>query len=222
MNKRKELTISECYRILDRYKTPNIVVKHSQGCAKAAYLIGKKLNDKGEKIDLNSVVCTSLVHDIFKIIEVKDYTKYLTQKEVKENRVFWGKLKSRMKGYDHVSAFAVDFGKKYPITTNLVLKHRYSQVNNGFESWEEKLVYYADKLVKFDKITTLNERLLDLKERYGHNFKDAKHQKFIEETDKKLALLEKEIFKTSGLSPDDLIRLNKVSFKKLIKKDFDK
>ena len=164
--KEKELTVKECYKILDRYKTPKIVVKHSEGCAKVAYFIGKKLKDNGEKIDLNSVVCASLIHDVFKIIEIKDYTKYLTVKEVKNNKVFWEKLKKRMEGYGHVSAFAVDFEKKYPLTTNLVLKHRYTQVNNGFDSWEEKIVYYADKLVMFDKITTLKKRILDLKKRY--------------------------------------------------------
>lgn len=215
-----EFTLKSSYELLNKYKAPRIVIKHSEGAAKVAYMIGKKLEEKGEKIDVKSVVCASLVHDLFKIIEVKDYTKYLSAKEVKQKKECWQNIKERMRTQDHVSAFAKKFGKKYPKTTNLVIKHRYHQVNKGFDSWEEKIVYYADKLVKFDKITTLNKRISDLKKRYSPYFKGAKHQIFVKETNKKIFSLEKEIFKTTGLSQNNLTRLNKISLKKLIKNDF--
>ena len=42
----------------------------------------------------------------------------------------------------------------------------YIQVNEGFDSWEEKILYYADKIVMHDKITTLKERLKEGHSRY--------------------------------------------------------
>jgi len=220
LKKEDKLTVKDCYRILESYRAPKIVIKHSEGTAKVAYFIGKKLKEKGEDIDLKAMVYASLLHDTFKIIEIKDYSTHLTKKELEEKKRYWENLKKRLKGFDHTSAFPVDFGKKYPKITNLVVKHRFYQVNTGFDSWEEKIVYYADKLVKFDKITTLKARLKDLKKRYAHRLYDKTRLEHARKTDKKIQLLEKEIFKTSGLSPDDLIKLNKISFKKLIKKDF--
>lgn len=63
MTKEEEsLTIKKCYSILDRYKAPEIVIKHSEGVAKVSYFIGKKLMERGIKIDLKKLIYASLLH----------------------------------------------------------------------------------------------------------------------------------------------------------------
>ena len=104
----------------------------------------------------------------------------------------------------------------FPKISNIVIKHKYSEINNGFEIKEAEILYYSDKLVKFDKITTLKKRLDEAKKRYAHKHKSKKDYDFVNETDKKIFTLQKQIFKTTGLSPKELIKLNDITFKKLM------
>jgi hypothetical protein len=220
LKKEKTLRIIDCYELLNRYKAPLIVIKHSESVAKASYLIGKRLKASGQTIDLRLLINAALMHDIFKIIEINDYHKYQSKKEVSQKEESWNKLKAKFKGVGHEDAFVLEFGKKYPTLSCVVLKHRYSQINEGFDLKEEEIMYYADKIVKFDKITTLKERLNDAKKRYSYKHKTKEMKKAVTDMDKKIFSLEKQIFKTTGLSQKDLINLNSISLKKLIGKEF--
>ena len=220
MKNKEKLTIKECYDLLDRYKTSSVVKGHIESVAKVSYLIGKKMRENKKDIDVHSLVYAALLHDIFKIIEIKDLDRLHSKKEVFLKKSFWLKLQKKFKGKEHEEAFDIEFGKKYPKVSKIVLNHKYSQIHKGFESWEEKILYYSDKIVMFDRITTLKERLDDAKKRYAHRFVTEEDQEFVDKTNERIFSLEKEIFKTTGLNQEDLIRLNDISLKKLLKTDF--
>ncbi|MBR9690136.1 HD domain-containing protein [Candidatus Woesearchaeota archaeon] len=214
----KELTINNCYKILNEYKTPEIVIKHSEAVAKICYFIGEKLIEKGEKVELKTLIPAALLHDIFKIIEIDDYTQEHLKGEKGEKQDKWNELKQRFEGKNHEEAFVLEFDSKYPKISEIVQAHKYLQINDVLKNWEEKLIYYADKIAKFDKITTLKQRLDDAHDRYGHLYGDiVGNEEFVKKTDEKIFLLEKDIFKITGLSPDYLIKLNEVDFKEMIK-----
>jgi hypothetical protein len=61
-------------------------------------------------------------------------------------------------------------------------------------SWEEKLVYYADKRVIDEKLVSLPERLEFIKQKYG--LKDKKLMAKIGESEKAILALEKNILET--------------------------
>ena len=58
-----------------------------------------------------------------------------------------------------------------PIIGKIIRKHNFicilDETPNGLNSWEEKLLYYADKRVRHDQLVSLQDRLNDLKKRYG-------------------------------------------------------
>jgi hypothetical protein len=74
------------------------------------------------------------------------------------------------------------------------------------ETWEEKLVYYADKRVMHEKIVPLQERLDE-----GHRRSAAARRKAglhcnidTEKIDALIVELEREIFEAIGIKPDEV------------------
>ena len=221
MNKEKDLTINECYALLDSYAAPSIVIKHCEGVAKVSYYVSKKLIEKGVKVDLKKVVHAALIHDILKIVEIDEYTRHMQPGEVEKKIKRWEELKKEFQNLNHEDAFKKAFSKIYPEISRIVHKHGYSQIYSGFDSWEEKIVFYADKLVMMDRITTIKERMDEAHRRYSKKYPNTyENREYLRKTDEKIENVEKEIFKTTGLTPNELISLNNITFKDLIKKDF--
>lgn len=221
MNKEKNLTIKECYNLLDEYAAPSVVIKHCESVAKVSYYISKRLIKLGINIDLNKVVYASLLHDILKIVEIDNYTKHMNNGEVDKKINRWNELKSEFKNLNHEEAFYKAFHKNYPTISKIVHKHGYSQIHSGLDSWEEKVLFYADKLVMMDRITTMKERMNEAHKRYSQKYPSTyENNEYVKKTDEKIAFVEKEIFKTTSLTPNELISLNNITFKELIKQDF--
>lgn len=72
-------------------------------------------------------------------------------------------------------------------------------------TWEEKLVYYADKKVSHDRIVPLKERLAEAHQRnvYLHGT-ETQSKLDIAKVDMLIYELEKEIFSKVGLNPAEL------------------
>jgi hypothetical protein len=64
------------------------------------------------------------------------------------------------------------------------------------QTWEEKILYYADRRAKEDKLVSLDERISDLKKRY------PEIERFIEEALPKIIEIEKEIFNIIKIDKD--------------------
>ncbi len=83
-------------------------------------------------------------------------------------------------------------------------KHALGKIRDpqdGLKTWEEKLVYYADKRVTHDKIVTLKERFEYLEKRYPQGLADIKaSEPFVFE-------LENEIFGKIGEAPEAVLAL---------------
>ena len=221
MNQEKNLTINECFTLLNIYAAPESVKGHCISVAKVSYFLSKKLIENGIKIDLKKVVYSALIHDILKIIEITDYTKHMKTDEVEKKSKKWEELKNSFKGLNHEDAFKHAFSKEFPNISKIVHKHGYSQIHNNFDSWEEKILFYSDKVVMMDRITTMKERMDDAHKRYSAKYPQTyENKEYVKKTDDKIENVEKEIFKITGLKPNDLIKLNTITFNELIKKDF--
>ena len=76
----------------------------------------------------------------------------------------------------------------FPEVAEVIRKHSLNKIEDPArqpKTYEEKIVFYADKMVKGNKIVSLEERFADLKKRYNTDLK-----KEFEFTKK----IEKEIF----------------------------
>jgi len=174
-------THKQCLRMLKEHHVPSHIVAHSLAVAKLAVFLSERLKEKGLPVDVALVDSACLLHDIFRICELE-------------------------KSEAHEDAAYNLLKKKYPVLALTVKKHRYSSLLDEKErptTWEEKLVYYADKRVMHDRIVPLKERL---EEAHKRNAPRPKAQGGINpaKIDRLIYKLEEEIFAKIGLDPLDV------------------
>ena len=144
MSSKKIPSREECLEILKTSKTPSNVIEHCKAVCKVAEDIADNLIKKGIKVDKKLVIAASLLHDVVR--EKKDH-------------VMEGANLIRQMGYPEV-AEVISKHSLYRIEEPLQQPHTY----------EEKIVFYADKRAKGSEIVSLEERFRDLKIRYDVDF----------------------------------------------------
>ena len=173
-------THKQCLRMLKEHHVPSHIVAHSLAVAKLAVFLSERLKEKGLPVDVALVDSACLLHDIFRICELE-------------------------KSEAHEDAAYNLLKKKYPVLALTVKKHRYSSLLDEKErptTWEEKLVYYADKRVMHDRIVPLKERLEEAHKRNAPPCRrKARRNIDTAKIDGLIYKLEKEIFEEVGLDP---------------------
>lgn len=169
-------TKEEAYKLLKKYNLPQNIIEHSEAVARLAVSLGKRLNNKKAKavVDIKLIESLALLHDIAKMQELKQkkYVEGLTENLLKEE----------------------GFGEFGRMAENLGLG---SIVKKPLESWEEKIVYYADKRIVQNAIVPLAKRFEYFREKYGKKSKEA--EELINKAKPLAEKLEKEIFKELGI-----------------------
>ena len=147
--------------------------------------LSEELNKKGQRIDLRLVEAASLLHDIAKTVCL----------QTKEDHTQAGYRLLKEIGYERVG--------------EIVAQHVWLLKEGDPSSVsEEEVVNYADKRVRHDQIVSLDERFLDLKNRYG---KDQRSIDYLERLEKAILGIENKIFFILKIHPDDLQDLSKAS-----------
>jgi putative nucleotidyltransferase with HDIG domain len=179
MTETKEFpTREECLKMMGQRGVLTHIVDHCLEVAKVARFLAVELNKKGQKIDLRLVEAASLLHDLTKTEGLK----------TKENHAETGFQVLKGMGYERV-------GKVVSQHVHLSEKADPSQVS------EEEVVNYADKRVRDDRIVSLRERFVYLKERYG---KSQRSFERLDDLEKGTFELEKKIFSILEIDPADL------------------
>jgi len=164
----------ECFALLKKHGVPEHIVRHSMAVERVAVFLAKKLAEKGCLVDAEVVSRAALLHDL-------------------------DKMKSLELGSGH-GKISEEILKRegFPLLGRIAFKHHLSQILSPkpFSTWEEKLVYYADKRVTHYHLVSLGERFRYLLERYGSQ-KEAFEE--ISACRPKVEKLEKEIFKKLGI-----------------------
>lgn len=134
-------TKEECLKILKENNVPDNIIAHS----KAVCDFSMKIADLLEKKDINAnrdlVAAGALLHDIKKVNS--------------EDHV--------IEGYEYVKSLG------FPEVALLIKKHGlYHLEEEEFtpKTWEEKIVFYADKRIKGGKTVSVDERFEYVKQRY--------------------------------------------------------
>ena len=209
MKKSSLPTRKECLAIIKEHHVPPHIVKHSLAVAKLAVFLAQQLKEKGIAMDVDLVDKACLLHDIVRICNIKelDYSRF-EQPVTVEDKTKWRRLREKYEGIPHEYAAYDILKDTYPALALTIKKHRYIGILNENEkpnTWEEKLVYYADMRVMHDKIVPLEERLTEAHRRNVHFYKtDTQRLSTIAKVDPLIYRLEKEIFDKIGLSPLDI------------------
>jgi len=167
-------TVSECVAMWNEVDLPDNVRRHSIMVTRVAVALAKRLKEKGEKVDVDLVRSATLLHDLDKIITLDNIPEH-------------GKIAKKMlaeKGYGYVGFTAE--------------KHVLQPHIDCFVSIEEKVIYYADKVCKEDKIVTIAERIDYLNKKYPDLMKKMSH------AESQIREIEKEILDKAGIKIEDI------------------
>lgn len=197
----------ECLELLRECHVPVHIVKHSKAVAKLGGFVARKLVEKGIPVNVDLVERACLLHDIFRVCEfpLQDFSRF-EQLVTEEDKEKWRRLKEQHGSVRHEDAACAFLRDAYPILAQTIRKHRYTAIVDAEDmprTWEEKLVYYADKRAMHDKIVPLMERLDE-----AHKRNAARRQAAgidpaeIARVDAAIVELEAELFGPTGLDPD--------------------
>ena len=153
----------ECLSILAKNKTPSNVIEHCKAVCKVAEEIADNLIKKGIDLNKDLVVASALLHDIER--EKKDHIE---------------------EGAKLINSLG------FPEVSEVIKKHSLYKIEDPQrqpKTYEEKIVFYADKRVKGSKIVSLEERFADLKKRYNIDLK--KEFEFSKKVEKELMVEDK-------------------------------
>lgn len=159
-------TREECIRLLKQNNVPDNIVAHTKKVCEFSLKVCDVLEERKIKVNRDLVVAAALLHDIKKL-------------EQGEHEIEGAKYVESL-GYPEVAVMIKKHGLKHLFESEFMPK-----------TWEEKIVFYADKRVKNDKIVSVDERFDYIKQRY----KKEDVEKEIELTKK----IEKELMEKEGL-----------------------
>lgn len=186
MNKTKIL------QLYKEYHTPQNVIAHMKQVAKICEILATKFENKGIKIDKDFLLNAALLHDALRVCDIRNYNPYeIKRNPTKEDLRVWENLRKKYYKIGHEKAIAkILKGIGEPKLANLILKHDFYLIDK-LKTWEEKILYYADKRVDRDKIVTLKKRFKEGKKRNNGPGDDFAK---IEAIEQEIILLEKELF----------------------------
>ena len=199
-------TQEQCLEIIKEYHMPRHIVKHSLAVAKLAVFLAKKLQEKNTAVDVELVYRAGLLHDIARVCDFKDLDYHRFEQTVTEqDRAKWLRLKEKYKDIGHEDAAYELLREKWPVLALTIKKHSYTAMSDEKtrpDTWEEKVVCYADMRVMHDRIVPLKERLADGHKRNAFLYQaEAQGKIYASEVDLIIYRLEKEIFEKVNLDP---------------------
>ena len=207
MEKYKLPTREECFEIIKKYRVPPHIVEHSITTAKLAVFLAQKLKEKGVEVNAELVDRACLLHDLarfcdFSESDLNNLEPFITEKD----KTKWQQLKAEYEGLCHEEVAYEILKNKYPELALVIKKHRYMAILDEKEkpiTWEEKLVYYAEKRVMHNRIVPLKKRLEEAHKRNVH-LHGTQIQSDINtrKVDPLIFKLEEEIFSKIDIPPD--------------------
>ena len=199
-------TRKECLALLAEYHVPPHIVSHSQAVAKLAVFLAQRLNEKGAVVDVTLLEGACLLHDLLRVHDFKesDYNRF-ERTLPEEEKAKWQRLRAKYKASSHEDAAYDILKEQYPALALAIKRHRYMILLDEKEkpdTWEEKLLYYADKRVMHETIVPLKERLAEGHKRNVFSHGSAAQSKInTAKVDPLIYEMEKEIFEKIGLDP---------------------
>jgi len=170
----------ECLKLMEQYGMLENITTHSLEVARIALLLSKELNKRGQQVDVDLGGAASFLHDLAK-------TECL---RTREDHARSGYLLLKSIGYERIG--------------EIVAQHIWISKGDPHRVSEEEIVNYADKRIQHDRIVSLRERFIDLRNRYGRG-PDAIG--YLETLERGSLEIEKKIFSILEMDPRDLERL---------------
>ncbi len=168
-----------CYQLLDRYEVPEHIIDHSCQVALICLYLGECLQSEKIYFESQLLLSAALLHDIAKMESVKN-------------------------GRDHAALGAEWLVREgFSDVAEIVLNHVILETDLAGPIVAKEIVYYADKRVRHTEIVSVDERLQDLRQRYG--VCSVSMGRLVELKNLTLAV-EKKLFAPLQITPDDILK----------------
>lgn len=191
----------EAKTLLNEFHTPQHVQDHCYQVARVARFLAGKLSQKGIPIDPEEMEVAGILHDIVRVVDFKTLPPTLGNEE---DQKFWKKIREKYRGMHHAEAAGMVLkGRGEDRLADIIKRHGYSSIgiDSGPQTWEAKVLYYADKRVAHDDVVSLEERLNEGQKRY---YPDTPVTQEEMSRRQKVFALEKEIFSHLDFTPAEI------------------
>lgn len=194
---------AEIEALYEKYRTPRHVVEHCEAVEAVAEQLGAFLREHGVSVEIELVKAAAALHDLVRVVDFKIFEpEKFRYPASTPDADFMAHLRERYKGYHHADAGAMILDEEgFPEIADIVRKHKYRQIIEGFSTLEEKIVYYADKRVNHAEIVPLQKRLDAGRAR---NAPETIGSESGIELDEKVHALEAELCGLAGIAPEEL------------------
>ncbi len=201
----------ECRELIRQCHLPTHIRKHSEAVARMGIFLARRLAEKGIPVDVDLVERACLLHDLFRVCDfpLEDFRPF-EQPVTEADKTKWRRLKAEHGNHRHEDAAHAFLKDRYPVLAETIRKHRYTAIipeEDGLDSWEEKIVYYADKRAMHDIIVPLKQRLDDAHRRSAFALAKADKPyncKMEARVDALIFRLEEELFRRLDVEPDEV------------------
>ncbi|MBI2147102.1 hypothetical protein HYU19_01335 [Candidatus Woesearchaeota archaeon] len=163
-------SIEQALALFDEYKVPKNIKAHCQKVSEVATFIARKMERRGMVIDVELVRIGAALHDWMKAatLERLEETKQFGCTPTPEEKAIWKKIRARFAGKHEGEIAAELLQDKYPqLAAFLRKKDAIMIAPDAPQSWELRMVHYADWRVLGDTIVSLQERMDDMSQRYA-------------------------------------------------------
>lgn len=163
-------TPQQCLDYFAEYKVPDNILHHCQRVQKVSLILAEELQKKNVPLNPELVRCLGILHDLFKMITIKEFGKNHYHKDAKiteEQQQFWTEMQEKYPNMYEGDVASLIFKEQFPELA-VALKNVSNPRHEDY-TWEERIVHYADWRVLQEKIVLLEERLKYLQERYPHS-----------------------------------------------------
>ena len=194
--------------LFDKYKVPSNIRVHCKKVNQVAVFLAKKMQEKGEKIDIDLVDRLSLLHDLMKAVALKKLDKNPLFKcnPTEEEMAMWHKLKQQFRNMHETKITSFILKNDYPEFAKCIENEGNSAIFTSKKRIEEQLVHYSDWRVFVDEIIPLQQRIDDLFKRYNEKIMQRGIELWQKRVEDEL-IVEKQIFKNLDIHPEDLNKI---------------
>lgn len=196
-------TPQECEQLWNHYATPLHIREHMRQVNRVAVYMTRELIRCGEHVIVELVDRASLLHDTIRVTEwpTLSFDAFPYTPSSQEKKVWEAQRQTYPPDIPHAEVNYRIFKDQYPEMATVIRKH---SITSAYElnTWEEKMVFYADRRVSHSVIVPLAERLEESYERYKTTHPDGIHRdpKIVQAVFR----LQEEIFSIIGGDPDHL------------------
>lgn len=173
-------------RTIERWRRemrlPENVARHCDAVAACALKLAEELVRRGIPVDTTVLHAAARTHDLFRFINFKTGAGPESATITAEDEAVWGTWKRRYPVATHEEAcelFLRDQG--FPEVAAVVRTHGSAFSPSERTTFEQHLLFYADKRVAGETIVTVAERYADIAARYAGGKQSPDNIRFEEE-----------------------------------------